>query len=154
MGIKLSAAIWAGIAAGVFSTLAQVVLWVTFTDLFPSALFRDARLTAAIIMGPEVLPPPATFNATIMLVATLIHFSLSIIYGIILAYPAAWLVRGVSVLVFGALFGTAIYGINLYGFTVAFPWFTEVRGGNTLAAHIIFGLTCAGAYKVLALRNP
>ena len=62
------AAVWAGVAAGVGSALAQVLLWLAFTDAFPHAMFRDARLTAAILLGQGVLPPPSTFDTVIMLI--------------------------------------------------------------------------------------
>ena len=56
------AAVWAGVTAGVGSALAQVLLWLAFTDAFPRALFRDARLTAAILLGQGVLLSPTTFD--------------------------------------------------------------------------------------------
>ena len=62
--------------------LAQVLLWLAFTGAFPHALFRDARLTAAILLGQGVLPPPSTFDTVIMLISALIHFALSIVYGL------------------------------------------------------------------------
>ncbi|TMH12878.1 MAG: sodium:proline symporter, partial [Betaproteobacteria bacterium] len=51
----------AGIAAGVVATLVQIALWWASSHPLPEILFRDARLTAAIVMGREALPPPATF---------------------------------------------------------------------------------------------
>ena len=46
--IDVRAAVYAGVAAGIVSTLAQIALWLIFSDAFPAILFRDARLTAAI----------------------------------------------------------------------------------------------------------
>ena len=96
------AAVWAGVAAGVGSALAQVLLWLAFTDAFPQALFRDARLTAAILLGQGVLPPPTTFDAVIMLISALIHFALSIVYGLASAWVLARAAVGASLLI-GAL---------------------------------------------------
>lgn len=152
MTIKLDAAIWAGIAAGILSSLAQVTVWILFTDRFPGALFRDARLTAAIVLGHHVLPPPATFDITVMLAAGIIHFALSLIYGITLALALArWHRRHGAVI--GAAFGLALYLINLYGFTTLFPWFTRVRDANTFMAHIVFGVTAAAVYRALVRRS-
>lgn len=81
--------IWAGLVAAVVSTLIQILLWPIFTDDFPAILYRDGRLTAAIVLGGNVLPPPATFDAGIMLTATLIHFMLSITYAALLILPPA-----------------------------------------------------------------
>ena len=75
----------AGIAAGVVATLAQIALWWLSSEPLPAILLRDARLTAAIIMGREVLPPPATFDWSVTLIATLVHFALSIAYGLALS---------------------------------------------------------------------
>jgi len=146
------AAVWAGIAAGIVSTVAQVALWVAFTDALPGILFRDARLAAAIVLGPSVLPPPASFDAMVMLVATVVHFALSVAYGLILA-PLLASLGMASSLVAGALFGVALFTVNMYGFTTVFPWFDAARDGITVAAHVVFGVTAAGIYKTLSVRR-
>ena len=148
IAIKWKAAIWAGIAAGVVSTLAQVLLWASFTDAFPSALFRDSRLAAAILMGRDVLPPPASFDLSIMLIAACVHFTLSVVYGVMLAIMISRAAMGITVLI-GAGFGAALYAVNLYGFTAIFPWFAEVRDWITLAVHVVFGVTAAATYRAL-----
>jgi hypothetical protein len=148
IAIKWKAAIWAGVAAGVVSTLAQALLWGAFTDAFPSALFRDSRLAAAILMGRDVLPPPASFDLSIMLIAACVHFALSIVYGITLAIMISRAVVGIAVLI-GAGSGASLYAVNLYGFTAIFPWFAEVRDWITLVAHVVFGVTAAAAFKAL-----
>lgn len=148
----LGAIIGAGVAAGVVSTLVQVLLWVIFTDEFPAVLFRDARLTAALALGGRVLPPPATFDAGVWIAAMFIHFALSICYAALLA-PLATRIGSAMALVAGAVFGAAIYVVNLYGFTEVFPWFTQARGWITVAAHVIFGLTAASSCRFLCFRN-
>ncbi len=149
--VKWRAAIWAGIVAGVVATLAQMLLWFLFTDTFPSALFRDARLTAAILMGRNVLPPPASWDSSIMLVAACIHFALSIAYGVMAAIMTSRTGTGTAISI-GAGFGASLYIVNLYGFTTIFPWFAQVRDWITLAAHIVFGATAAATYKALERR--
>ena len=149
--VKWRAAIWAGIVAGVVSTLVQMLLWALFTDTFPSVLFRDARLTAAILMGRDVLPPPATLDSSIMLVAACVHFALSIAYGVMVAIMTSRTGTGTAISI-GAGFGASLYVVNLYGFTAIFPWFAQVRDWITLAAHIAFGATAAATYKALERR--
>ena len=147
-----SAALYAGIVAGILATLVQIVLWATFTNALPEVLFRDARLTAAIVMGRGVLPPPATFDGRVMLLAALLHFALSIAY----AFAVACLVSGLRnayTWLTGAVFGLLLYALNLYGFTSVFPWFEVARGWITAAAHVAFGVSAAGAYRLLARRN-
>src|SRR4029450_14090013 len=60
--IDWRAALCAGIAAAILSTLVQVAFWAAVTDALPAVLYRDARFAAAIVMGPRVLPPPARFD--------------------------------------------------------------------------------------------
>jgi len=146
------AAIYAGIAAGILATLVQVVLWSIFTDALPAIIFRDARFAAAIVMGRGVLPPPATFDSEVMLVATLVHFALSVAYGLILSRLVSRL-RARSSLVTGAAFGVCLYAVNMYGFTSVFPWFNDSRGWITAATHVAFGMSAAGAYRAIAQRK-
>lgn len=146
------AAIWAGVIAGTLSTLIQVLLWLVFTDDFPAILFRDARLTAGLVLGGSVLPPPATFDVGIMLAATLIHFTLSITYAALLA-PLAARLEAVPALLAGAGFGVMLYMVNLYGFTAIFPWFAQARGWITLIAHGVFGVTVSAVYLYLNVSH-
>lgn len=108
-------------------------------------LLRDARLTAALLLGSAVLPPPATFDINVMLVATAIHFMLSILYAAVLLPWAR--VRLVASLSIGTAFGMALYFLNLHGFTAIFPWFAEARGGITLAVHVVFGMAVMLMYR-------
>jgi hypothetical protein len=150
--LRWIAALWAGIAAAVISTVVQLLLWATLTDALSGILWRDARLAAAIVLGPAVLNPPATFDAEVVLVATLVHFALSIVYAVALAAMIARL-GIVSSLIAGPAFGAALYAINLYGFTALFPWFAVARGGITLAAHVAFGLSASAVYCFLQRRQ-
>lgn len=136
-----------GVAAGVIATVAQLVLWWLANIPVAETLLRDVRLTAALLMGPAVLPPPTTPQWDILLVATLIHFALSIVYALIPARMPGRLPSGL-VLLIGALYGLAIYGVNLYGFTLFFPWFIVTRDWVTLLAHLVFGMTLFGGCRL------
>ena len=144
--IHWCSAMLAGIAAGVVATLVQIALWWAASDPLPAILFRDARLTAAIVIGRQALPPPATFDWSIMLVATLVHFSLSIAYGLTLSVFISRLSTSLS-LIAGATFGLFLYAINMYGFTFVFPWFAAARDWITAATHVVFGVVAAVVYK-------
>ena len=136
-------------AAGIFSTIAQILLWWSFWDALPSILYRDARFAAAIILGRGVLPPPATLDWQIMFIATWIHFSLSIIYAIL----PSWLIHRLDIknsLIVGGLYGLGLFIINMYGFVIIFPWFVETRDWITVTAHVVFGVSAAGVYKILS----
>lgn len=138
----------AGIAAGVVATVVQVILWWAFTDDLPWILYRDARLTAAIVMGPSVLPPPSTFDMKVMIVATGIHTGLSVAYSLILVFAIHRLPMREALLA-GLVFGLILYVVNMYGVTVMFPWFSEVRDWITVAAHVVFGISVAAVYIIL-----
>jgi hypothetical protein len=148
ISLNRNAAIGAGVIAGVVATAAQLVMWWIFLDAVPWILYRDARLTAAILMGQQVLPPPATFDWQVMVVAASIHFVISAVYGLILGCIIFRLGIKPS-LVAGGIYGLILYGINMYGVTLVFPWFTEARDWITLVAHIVFGISIASAYLVL-----
>jgi hypothetical protein len=143
---NIVAAIGAGIGAGIIATAVQLALWWVFALPLPDILLRDARLAAAIVMGTGVLPPPATFEWSVMLTATVVHFALSICYGVILA-PILSRFSLRHALAAGALFGLLLYGTNMYGFTALFPWFEVSRDWITLVAHVSFGIAAAGIYS-------
>ncbi|HEY2863640.1 MAG TPA: sodium:proline symporter [Casimicrobiaceae bacterium] len=145
--VHVGAAVYAGIAGGILGTIVQIVLWAVFAENWPTILFRDARFAAAIVMGRSVLPPPATFDWPIMLVATLVHFALSILYALILAGLIARRPTA-SAVVTGAVYGLLLYAVNMFGFTVIFPWFAASRDWITAAAHGAFGAAAAGAYRL------
>ncbi len=143
----------AGIVSGVVATFAQIALWWASSAPLPAILFRDARLTAAIIMGHGVLLPPSTFDWSIMLVATFVHFALSIAYGFTLAVMISRLSTPQSLLA-GAAFGLFLYVVNMYGFTVVFPWFAAARDWITAATHAVFGIVAAAVYKAVPIQTP
>ncbi|TMM50070.1 hypothetical protein [Qipengyuania marisflavi] len=127
----------AGLVAGLVFLLVEMMLVPTVGG---GALWGPPRMMAAIGMGPDVLPPPATFDAAIVMVGMIIHFVLSAVLGALfaLAMRSLDLSRNMVMLV-GMLFGLAIYFVNFYGFTAMFPWFAMARGAITAFAHLVFG---------------
>jgi len=152
-GIDVGAAVYAGVAAGILATVAQIALWSIFTDALPAIFFRDSRFAAAIVLGRGVLPPPASFDGQVILVATLVHFALAILYGLLLARLIAGL-RTTASLLAGSVFGLGLYAVNMYGFTAVFPWFASSRDWITAVAHVVFGVALAGVYRVATGAGP
>jgi hypothetical protein len=146
--IEPAMALIVGFGAGVVATSAQLLFWWLAGMPVLETLLRDARLTAALIMGTSVLPPPLTAHWDILLVATLIHFALSVGYAVIAVQLMGRLRTG-SALVVGALYGLLIYAVNLYGFTLLFPWFEVARHWVTLVTHVVFGVALAGGCRLL-----
>lgn len=144
-----SAAVWAGIISGaVFMMLEMFMVW-AFLGMSPWA---PPRMIAAMVMGREVLPPPATFAFGIMMAAMVVHF----VFAVLFALPVAWLAKrfdmGTAALI-GAAAGLALYLLNFHliaGALGVFPWFTNAQNWVSVFAHIVFGLVAALAYKGLA----
>jgi hypothetical protein len=53
----------------------------------------------------------------------------------------------------GGVFGLVLFAINMYGFTIFFPWFAAARDWITATAHVVFGIVAAGVYAKLAGRR-
>lgn len=150
-GLDIRAAMFAGVLAAIVATAVQLLLWRAYAFPLPAALFRDARLAAAIVLGRSVLPPPATFDWRIMLVATGVHFTLSIVYAFVLAAAIGRLAAREAIAT-GALFGLVLYVVNMYAFTWLFPWFAITRDGITAVAHVAFGITAGATYIAVRKR--
>ncbi len=148
--VNLRAAVVAGTAAAVLSTLAQVAMWNVFTDAFPAILWRDTRFAAAIVLGRGALDGTSG-TATIWIAAMLVHFVLSIVYAMLLGMAIRNLGIAMSSLA-GGLFGAAIYIVNMHGFAKLYPWFEQSREPITFAAHLVFGVAAALVYRRVDAR--
>lgn len=144
-GLNWRAACSAGFTASIVATGVQMILWWGASLPPLTMLLRDSSLAAAIILGREALPPPATFDWLVMLSAAFIHFALSIVYGITMTMLIARLPRLAGMLA-GGFLGLALYGLNMYGFTAVFPWFEASRDWITAVTHVSFGVTVAAVY--------
>ncbi len=118
--------------AGLTAALVFVVLEMIMVPLFAGdSPWAPIRMIGAIILGRDVLPPPATFNLGVTLAALVVHFVL----GVILAWILALLIFRLNIwpaIIVGAAFGLVVYWINFYGFTAAFPWFEAARNWITI----------------------
>ena len=140
MGLNWAAAGWAGVSAG--AAFLALETW--------AAGARDAiALIASVALGPGMTPAPSP--ALVYLAAAAVHLPLSLIYARLLAVLINGRSMGAS-LAYGAAFGAALYGLNFYVFSAAFPLFALARGPASLAAHFAYGLIAAGVYTKLAAR--
>jgi hypothetical protein len=143
--VDWGAAIRAGFIAGFFFLLVNLILT---TLSFGASGWVLIRQLASIVLGDEILAPPATFNAAATAVALLVHFALSIAYALLIAYVVH---RGgiITGIVGGALLGVALYAINVYTLTIFFPWLFALRNWVFLASHVLFGALAGGVYEAL-----
>jgi hypothetical protein len=111
-----------------------------------------ARMTAAIVLGRSVLPPPATFDGGIVAVAFALHLGLSIAYAGLIAFIVhkGGLLRGI---IGGAALGLALYAINYWTFAQWFPWFLDLKSGIALVSHVAFGALAGGMYELLEVER-
>lgn len=138
-------AVVAGICGGTVFLLANILYLTLVKHLNPWVVLR---YTASLVLGERVLPPPAGFDAGIVLVGLLVNFALAIFYALILAAIIhRWgLLVGI---IGGGLFGAAIYFINIYTFTAFYPWFFALNGLPLLLSHILYGAVTGGVYELL-----
>lgn len=116
--------------------------------------WATSHMIAGIAMGAEVARGEG-FEVAVVAVALFIHYLLGIAFGLILGAfisPFHLEAGAATSLVLGALAGFVLYLFNFHVMTLAFPWFAAMRGGQTMLAHVIFGMATACAYLYLERR--
>lgn len=146
--IDPKAAFWAAIIAGAVFMMLEMLMVPIFGGGSP---WGPPRMIAAIGMGKDVLPPPATFDLTILIVAMLIHFGLSIVLGFVFAFIARGRSVGMATML-GAVFGLVVYLVSFYGMTAIFPWFANARGWISIFVHLMFGAVLGWTYATIARK--
>lgn len=139
------AVVGAGLIAGVVFLMFEMIMLPLFLGLSPWA---PPRMMAAIVLGKGVLPPPATFDFGVVMVAMMIHFMLAIVYAFVIT-GIAQRQGTASAIGIGAAAGLVLYLLNFYVLTAAFPWFAMARNWVSVTGHILFGLTGAWSYRAL-----
>jgi hypothetical protein len=147
-GINWSAAIWASVIAGLVFAALEMVLAQVVNGNSP---WMPLHMIAGIGLGPSAMSPANTFDPKIVTVAVAIHMVLALLYGVILAFIIARLDVTWATLV-GGIYGLALYYINFYGFSAAFPWFADARGGVSIFTHIVQSGLMALLYKMFDRR--
>lgn len=142
--------VYAGLIAGVIMMMLEMIMVPLFLGGSP---WGPPRMMAGIILGSDVVPPPATFEIGVLMAGLGIHLIMSIIFALILDaiinnMSFAW------ALVVGAVYGYVLYLVNFYLIADAlFPWFLNATNWVTAFSHIIFGISAAWAYKALTRHH-
>ncbi len=140
-------AVYAACVAAVCYLVLQILIAVLIQGYSP---WMPVRMIAAIVLGTGVLPETG-FSFSVVLIAFLVHFGLSIMT----AWIVAPIIEGADMakaVLIGAAAGLVIYLVNFYLLTAAFSWFEGLRGWATLINHLIFGAVLAWVYKSRRLR--
>ncbi|MEJ8837229.1 hypothetical protein [Ramlibacter sp. AN1133] len=143
----------AGVLGGIVAGTAYLVAQVTLTAAaHPGGAAEPLQRIAAMLMGPDAAPPPSELSFTVFGMALIIHFTLAMVFGRLVAVLVGHRRPGTGVLV-GAATGLALYALD-FGLVapLAFPWFADSIRAVTLADHVLFGAVAAGV--CIALRRP
>lgn len=149
-----TAAAVSGFAAGAVLMVLELFWAATMSSDGP---WRIPGMVAAIVTGePVPMAGPSTFDAGTVALALVVHYALGVVFGLMLGLLVAGFHSESSLgwtQTLGAAFGVALYLLNFHALSGWFPWFAELRGGATLLAHLIFGITAAVLYWQLARRD-
>ncbi len=150
-GIDWSTAVIAGLIAGLVFLMLEMLLMPTLGSA-PS-MWAPPRMIGAIGLGTDVLPPPATFDLTVVMVAMAIHFMTSILFAVVVAHLIRQMTVGTAVAV-GIVAALLLYGFVFYIMTSGpWPWFVNGRNWINIVVHIIFGAIVGWWYKTRAHRS-
>jgi len=152
--VDWTAAAVSGFAAGAVLMVLDL-LWSAFFN--PEGPWRTSHMIAPIFTGADTLKTSGyAFSLGVVAIALATHYMLGILFGLAMAVPLTQLKldtsRGMS-LVAGATLGAALYLINFELLVGFFPWLVTMRGADTLAAHVVFGIVAALLYRRLK-RTP
>lgn len=143
--VDWKAVLWAGLVAG--TAFLAMNLFVV-PRIMGGSFWISTRLVGSVLLGEEVLAPPASFHLGALLSALVVHYVLALAMAAIIAFVVhrGGLITGV---LGGATLGLAFYFINYYSFSYVFPQFFAMRHVSVLWSHVIFGALAGGVYELL-----
>ena len=150
-----TAAAVSGFAAGAV----LMVLDLVWSALFnPDGPWRISHMIAPIFLGAGSASQGYPFSVTVVAVALATHYALGILFGLAVAWIMSHLELDTlppSAMATGAAFGVLLYLFNFHVVArVLFPWLAQLRGVETLAAHVVFGMVAALLYERLKRIPP
>lgn len=139
--IAWSAIPLAGLAGGTVFLLLVVLLALPWLGVEGGLILS---YFAALVLGPGAL---VEGGSLVILIGVAVHYALSLIYAIVIAFVVhRWgLLVGI---LGGAVLGLSLYGINLYTLTILFPWFYAINSVLLLVGHVAYGAVVGGVYEL------
>jgi hypothetical protein len=143
--VDWSAAVRAALVAGTVFLLVDLFV---VPALMGGSFWISVRLVGSIVLGGQVLAPPATAHVGALLACILVHYALALAMTGVIAYVVhrGGLIGGI---LGGAALGVAFYFINYYTFSYFFPQFFPMKHWSVLASHALFGAVAGGVYELL-----
>jgi len=143
--IDWRAAFIAGLVAGTVFLLVNLLVVPAVMD---GRFWISVRLVASILLGRDVLAPPATAHAGALVAAVAVHYVLALAMAAVIAYVVhrGGLIGGILV---GALLGLSFYFIDYYTLSYFFPQFFAMKHWSVVASHVLFGALAGGVYELL-----
>ncbi len=150
--------IWGGIVGGI--TFALFEMAASVVAMGQQAIFMPLRMIAAMILGEQAISPSYPLLTAIG-TGTVIHFILSIAFGLIFV----WIIRNnsnmfqskLSLVLGSTLYGFLIWLINFYVVAPVFGWtwfITQTNPITQLIAHTFFYGTALGIYLASVTHFP
>ena len=142
-----TAAAVSGFAAGAVLMVLDLVWSAIFN---PDGPWRTSHMIAPIFTGAESLQTSGYgFDVAVVAISLVTHYVLGIVFGLAVSATLVQLRLDSSpgrALVAGAILGVVLYLVNFTVLVGFFPWLTSLRGADTLAAHVVFGIVAALLY--------
>ena len=145
-----TAAAVSGFAAGAV----LMVLDLVWSALFnPDGPWRTSHMIAPIFLGTGSASQGYPFSIGVVAIALATHYVLGILFGLVVAWIMSHLeldTLPASAMATGAVLGVLLYLLNFHVLArLFFPWLADLRGVDTLAAHVVFGMVAAFLYSRL-----
>jgi len=148
----------AGVFAGVVGGLALSVLFTASSTLLMGAdVWAPPKMAFSLIAGPDVVR--SGFELTPVLGGLVVHFGLSILFGVLFAALSVGLPLGPATL--GAVYGFVLYTTNIVFVPSLFPrWAGHMFPPNALmhavsvVEHVVFGIVVGWCYRASRRLPP
>lgn len=149
-----------GITGGIIAGTAFILAEMFFSQMLGKPFLSPVRLISTIVLGPSAAMPGYQAIPSSVVVGFVIHYLLSILFGIVTTSIAmflgrrAALGRGWAFLILGLLGGLVIWVVDFYAIAPAlFPQFGMVNPlWNGFVAHAIFGVVL-GMYLTTRMQD-
>jgi multisubunit Na+/H+ antiporter MnhB subunit len=143
-----TAAAVSGLAAGAVLMVLDLV-WSLFFN--PDGPWRTSHMIAPVFTGADSLKTSGyEFSPGVVALSLATHYVLGILFGLVMGAILAQLRLDATpgrALVGGAVLGIGLYLINFDVLSrFFFPWLADLRGWDTLGAHVVFGIAAALLY--------